>query len=255
MVEAIVTGDFQDGDADATRDLGGFFLMERAGDRDGDDATSEGIFAFEGGVTATDVSEGDLVRVLGTVCEALRPDPIEVREIRVEEAGAADPLSLAVETTLPDADGREALEGMLVTVTEALTFSESFDYEDFGEATFTSGGPVYQYSQLNAPDAAGNAAYRAEVADRTILIEDGLNGRRDDGDPILQPDGEPFTFSDGVRMGQSVTGLTAIVISGSAITACACPRRRPSSWTPRPTPSPTPPWTSAATTRSPASTC
>ena len=215
VIEAIVSGDFQTGDGDETRNLDGFFLMEEAADRDGDAATSEGLFAFEGGATATDVSEGDRVRVVGTVVERFGLTTIEVREIRVEETGAvADLASLAVETELPDVEGREALEGMLVTVTEPLTFTESFDLENFGEATLSTDGPVYQYSQLNAPDAAGNAAYLEEVADRTILIEDGLNGRRGDGDPILQPDGEPFSFGDDVRMGQSVTGLTAIVDYG-----------------------------------------
>lgn len=215
VVEAVVTGDFQTGDGDATRNLDGFFLMEQTADRDGDAATSEGLFAFEGGVTATDVAEGDLVRVLGTVVERFGLTTIEVQEIRIEQPGAvADVKSLAVETALPDLEGREALEGMLITVNETLTFSESFDLENFGAATLSTDGPVYQYSQLNTPDAAGNAAYQEEVADRTILIEDGLNGRRGDGDPILQPDGQPFTGTDGIRMGQSVTDLTAIVDFG-----------------------------------------
>ena len=214
VVEAVVTGDFQTGDGDATRDLGGFFLMERVADRDGDAATSEGLFAFEGGPTATDVTEGDVVRVLGRVVERFGMTSIEVEAIRVEAAGAVDPLSLAVTTPLPGVEGREALEGMLVTFDEPLTFTESFDYEVFGEATLASGGQVYQYTQRNAPDAEGNAAYRAEVADRTIVIEDGLSGRRQDLDPILQPDGEPFSDAADARMGQSVDGLTAILDYG-----------------------------------------
>ncbi|MCV3272127.1 ExeM/NucH family extracellular endonuclease [Roseobacter sinensis] len=213
VVEAIVTGDFQNGDGDSFRDLGGFFLMEETDDQDDSTATSEGIFAFEGGGDLlSDVEDGDKVRVLGTVIERFGKTTIEVREIRVEEAGAVDPLSLAQSIELPDLDDREAYESMLVTVDEALTFSESFDYEDFGRAVLTSDGPVYQYSQLNTPDVAGNAAYLEEVANRTIAIDDGTNTQRGDFDPITLPDGSLVEGPvDGVRMGQSVDGLTAIM--------------------------------------------
>ena len=214
VVEGIVTGDHQDGDADAFRSLGGFFVMEEAEDFDADAATSEGIFALDGDL-GTDVEAGDRVRVLGTVVERFGKTTIEVAEVRVEEAGAvADPLSLAVETALPAVEDREAIESMLVAFTEPLTFVESFDLEQFGEATLASGGPVFQFSQLNEPDPDANAAYQAEVADRTVTIDDGTDGRREDGDPILQPDGEPFSVAEGVRMGQDLVDLTAIVDFG-----------------------------------------
>ncbi|MDF1727093.1 MAG: ExeM/NucH family extracellular endonuclease [Sulfitobacter sp.] len=212
IVEAIVSGDFQNGDADATRDLQGFFVMEELEDRDGNDATSEGLFIYEGGTTATDVAAGDRVQVTGVVVERFGQTVIEPTSITVVEQGAVSDLTtLAVTTDLPDVAGREALEGMLVQIDEPLTFSESFDYEEFGEATFTTDGPVYQYSQLNDPNAAGNAAYQQEVADRSIVIEDGLAGRRGDGDPILYPDGTVASFADGLRMGQSFDDLLGIV--------------------------------------------
>ena len=50
-VEAIVVGDFQNGDGDVSRELGGFFLQEENADADADAATSEGIFVFEGNAT------------------------------------------------------------------------------------------------------------------------------------------------------------------------------------------------------------
>ena len=212
VVEGIVTGDFQTGDADAFRDLGGFFLMEEDGDRDADAATSEGVFVSEGdGASALDVEDGDRVRVLGTVVERFGRTTIDVSEARVEAAGAvADPLTLAVSTALPGVAGREALEAMLVTVDEPLTFSESFDYEDFQTATLSVDGPVYQYTQQNAPDADGFAAYEAAVADRLVLIDDGTDGRRADFDPILAPDGTPIADPSAFRMGTSVEDLTAI---------------------------------------------
>lgn len=211
VVEAIVTGDFQTGDADAFRDLGGFFLMEERADFDTDDATSEGLFAFEGGAAEMDVAAGDRVRVSGTVVERFGKTSIEVDEIRIEErAAVTDVLSLAVETALPTLESREALESMLVDTAEPLTFTESFDYEAFNQGMLAADGPVYQYTQLNAPDVEGNAAYLEEVADRTIAIDDGRNTARDDLGPILEPDGDPFSLASGVRMGQDFD-LTAIM--------------------------------------------
>ncbi|WP_204318734.1 ExeM/NucH family extracellular endonuclease [Pseudooceanicola aestuarii] len=213
IVEAIVSGDFQNGDADATRELGGFYLMEEQADRDGNDATSEGIFAYEGaGDLLVDVAEGDQVRVTGTVVERFGMTTIEVTAVTVVDTGVVTDLAdLAVTTALPAVEDREAVEGMLLDIDEPLTFSESFDYEDFGEALFTAGGPLYQYSQTNTPDSDGNAAWLEEMADRSIVIEDGLNGARVDGAPIYWPDGTPISFDDMVRMGQEFSDVLGIM--------------------------------------------
>ena len=64
--QGIVTGDFQDGDADDSRNLGGFYVQGAA---DGNAATSDGIFIFDGNSPSTDVKAGDIVRVEGTVKE------------------------------------------------------------------------------------------------------------------------------------------------------------------------------------------
>ena len=70
-VEAIVVGDFQDGDDDTMRNLRGFFLQEEDADADNNEFTSEGIFVYEGnGDFIVDVTVGDLVQVTGTVTES-----------------------------------------------------------------------------------------------------------------------------------------------------------------------------------------
>lgn len=66
-VSAIVVGDFQTGDADNSRNMGGFYLQEEESDSDDDDSTSEGIFIYEGSTIMVDVKLGDLVEVTGTV--------------------------------------------------------------------------------------------------------------------------------------------------------------------------------------------
>ena len=58
--EAIAAGDFQ-----GSTGLGGFFLQEEDIDSDGNAATSEGLFVFQGSNT-TAVSIGDKVRVMET---------------------------------------------------------------------------------------------------------------------------------------------------------------------------------------------
>ncbi|MDH3750429.1 MAG: hypothetical protein OEU40_07525, partial [Gammaproteobacteria bacterium] len=63
-VEGIVTGDFQDGDTDSARNLGGFFVQNVP---DADFATSDGVFVFDGNNPVVGVSAGDVVRVTGTV--------------------------------------------------------------------------------------------------------------------------------------------------------------------------------------------
>lgn len=68
-VEAVVVGDFQNGDADGSRDLRGFYLQEEDTDADADGATSEGVFVFDDATPAVDVNFGDVVRVTGTVAE------------------------------------------------------------------------------------------------------------------------------------------------------------------------------------------
>ncbi|MEP5761051.1 MAG: ExeM/NucH family extracellular endonuclease [Litoreibacter sp.] len=214
VIEAIVTGDFQDGDADDSRNLSGFYVMEEDADHDGDASTSEGLFIDEFGLgTLTDVNQGDKVRVLGVVSENFGKTRIIVQEIViVEEDSSATVTAASVDLSVTAANDLEAFESMLVNFEEPLTFSESFDYEAFGALTLTAGGPVFQYSQLNAPDVAGNTAYQEEVASRSILLEDGISGSRSDFDPITEPDGDVIAGpTDGIRMGQSVSNLTAIV--------------------------------------------
>ncbi len=124
IVEAIVVGDFQNGDADGKRNLGGFYLQEELTDSDGNALTSEGIFVFGG---AGDVQIGDRVRVTGDGQRVLRPDPAQRQDRRrsSRRSAVADVNTLAVDIDLPaiavtmNQNGAfqpdlEAYEGMLV---------------------------------------------------------------------------------------------------------------------------------------------
>lgn len=217
VIEVVVTGDYQDGDADTFRDLGGFFAMEEPEDFDADTSTSEGIFVDDSGLSSPlDVSEGDIVRVVGIVQEEFGRTVLVASQIRVEVAGAYEDIAdLAVETELPGLADREAFESMLVEITDTLTITESFDYEQFGEVTVSSEGVLYQYSQLNTPDVAGNAANDAFVADNTIQIDDGTDGGRNDFDPLFEPDGDLIGgVADGPRLGQDLEPIVGLMDFG-----------------------------------------
>ena len=60
-VRGQVTGDFQEGDGDDLRNLGGFYLQDGPPDSDFD--TSDGVFVFDGDTPPLDVDVGDVVEV------------------------------------------------------------------------------------------------------------------------------------------------------------------------------------------------
>ncbi|GJD95951.1 ExeM/NucH family extracellular endonuclease [Methylobacterium iners] len=215
-IEAIVVGDFQNGDADGRRNLGGFYLQEEASDSDGNALTSEGIFVYEGsGNLRANVNEGDRVRVTGTITEFNGETQFVVSSaaaIQVVAPGAvADVSTLATVLNLPAAGATgsvtagfqpdlEAYEGMLVTIPQTLTVTEQFNLDRFGEIELyagegdglagaideTAGNRPYSYTQTNDPSAAGYAAHLQSIGARTVVYDDGLNAQNQ---PIENLDG------------------------------------------------------------------
>jgi predicted extracellular nuclease len=189
-IEAIVTGDFQDNDADTGRNLGGFFVQ---GSDDGDPATSDGIFVYDGGNPTTDVKPGDVVTITGTVREFFGETQLDADSVTVTGTGSAQPLVI----NLP-ADDFERYEGMLVEFPQTLTVSQLRFFERFGEMLLSEGGRKFAYTNLNAPSVAGFSSHVENVAARRILLDD---GRRDQN---------PGTLPS-VRNGDEVSGLTGVV--------------------------------------------
>ncbi|MDJ0906589.1 MAG: ExeM/NucH family extracellular endonuclease [Woeseiaceae bacterium] len=189
-LEAVVTGDFQDNDDDTGRNLGGFYVQ---GASDGNPATSDGIFVFDGPSPATDVSPGDLVTVTGTVKEFFGETQIQADTVTVTGAGSVQPTVV----NLPAGDF-ERYEGMLVVFPQTLTVSQLRFFERFGEMLLSEGGRKFAFTNLNAPSVAGYEAHQAVVEARRVLLDD---GRRDQN---------PGTVLS-VRNGDEVTGLTGVV--------------------------------------------
>lgn len=220
-IEAIVVGDFQNGDADERRNLGGFYVQEEDADADTDPATSEGLFVFEDGNTATDVSLGDLVQVTGTIGEFSGETRIgTITDITVISSG--NPLPTAASITLtPNGpttlDGRgepqpdlEAFEGMRVRLPERLSITEGFQLERFNEIKLNQGERLQQFTQNNAPDPAGFAAHLQNIGSRTIVYDDGLSVQNT---PIGNLDGfgPVFNTARDLRFGDTIENLSGVL--------------------------------------------
>ncbi|QDL90492.1 ExeM/NucH family extracellular endonuclease [Paroceanicella profunda] len=218
MLRAVVTGDFQNGDADDSRNLGGFYLQEEDADADGDARTSEGIFVYDGAF-GTDVQVGDVVSVVGTVSEYFGLTELTaLSSVTVESSGNALPTAAAIDLstvgTMVDAGGDvvpdlEFAEGMLVSFTESLTITEMFNLDRFNEIRLVQGDRPMQYTQTHAPDAAGYAAYLEEVGQHSITYDDGLSVQNA---PITNLDGfDPFTTATAPSMGDTIGTLTGVL--------------------------------------------
>ena len=218
-VEAVVTGDFQTGDADDSRDLGGFYLQEEDADADADAASSEGVFVFDGTSPATDVSVGDVVRVTGTVTEFFGETQIgNITGVSVLSSDAPLPgaavVSLPAAATTLDQDGDvqpdlEAREGMRVTFADTLTVNEMFQLDRFNEIKLVQGPRPEQFTQLNAPDVAGFAQHLQDLGARQITYDDGLNQQNASIDNL---DGfAPFSDATAVSMGDTIDGLSGVL--------------------------------------------
>ena len=206
-VEGVVTGDFQDFDANRQENLGGFYIT---GEPDGDEQSSDGIFVFDGNGRRTDVSTGDRVSVTGEVVEFFGETQLHSDSLTVTGRGEVQPVTLFdTAGTMMNSDGYpvadlERFEGMLVQFTKTLTVSDTFGLDRFGAIVLTSGGRAFQFTNQSRPSVAGYSDYQRELARRSIVMDD---GRRDEN---LRP--VRYLRADKpVRVGDRVTNLTGVL--------------------------------------------
>ncbi len=208
-VRGVVTGDFQENDADRRRNLGGFYI---AGAPDGSDESSDGVFVFDGNNPSTDVDVGDSVDVEGTVTEYFGETQINASFVRVAGTSAveATAVSLPVARSITNSDGDliadlERFEGMLVEFPATLTVTRLRHLERFGELTLSQGGRLYQFTNGSAPDVAGYDAHKELNARRSIVLDDGLRNQNPDEVHYLDAGGSP---GYSIRLGDTIDGLT-----------------------------------------------
>ena len=220
-IQGVVTGDYQNGDADNGRNLQGFFIQEVAGD--GNPLTSDGVFVFQAdAILGVNVNVGDIVRVTGTVVESFGQTQVNVADsnagITIVSAGAFTPAQvlsqLAVDISLPTAGtisvgGRvipdlEFAEGMLVRIPQTVTITEASNLDSQGEVRVAVGGQATQFTQTNAPNQVGYQTYLNDVGSRSLLVDDGLNVSNPSPITFL---GNPVITTTAAQIGDSLSGL------------------------------------------------
>lgn len=216
-LEAIVVADLQSG-------MGGFFVQEEDADADADPLTSEGLFIFN---SAVNVNVGDKVRITGTVIE-FSSSGITLTEISpassitVLSSGNTLPTAAVLDLPVATVASLEAFEGMRVTVPETLTVTDTGTDTDglqrFGEVLLAAAGGnnepstdarLDQFTQFHAPSVSGNAAYQAQNALRSIVLDDGSTTSYPGS--YLGRDGLPLSATNTLRGGDTVTGLTGVL--------------------------------------------
>ncbi len=220
-ISAIVTGDFQDGaNGPIGSDLNGFFVQEEDVDADGDPFTSEGLFVFDGSDALVDVAVGDLVTVTGTVSEFFGMTQLRADTVTVVSSGVALPSPTEVDFPaqgfMVDDDGDfvvdlEAVEGMLINIPTAMTITEMFNLDRFGEYRVASGDRPQQFTQTNAPDVAGFEAHQQDLAARELVLDDGRSDQNPETIEIIDGNDGVLTAEDSFRMGDQLTNLTGVV--------------------------------------------
>ena len=182
VIRGVVTADFTSGGTTgipANQGLRGFFVEAITIDRDDDPLSSEGVFVFDGGATfAGEI--GDVVFVAGTPGEFGGVTQISASEIGACEDIAAE-LPAAAVLPLPLAPSSRAaalepLESMRVTH-EALTVTEFFQIEQFGEIRLSADGVLQTPTNIFEPGTPEAIALAAANAAATIILDDGRTGQ------------------------------------------------------------------------------
>lgn len=220
-VHGVVVGEYS-----ADDQLTGFYIQSTNAAADGDAATSDGVFVYLGDATGElpDVVEGDLVTLTGTVDEYFGQTQIDTLSSLTVEASDQLDLVSAARMVLPGTGSYEAeatyeqYEGMLVTIPQELFVSEFFELVRYGQVVLTEGERPFQYTQQNAPDVDGYAAYLEELGKTQIILDDDNNadsGYTGDDDTIAYGDGD-LSVDNYFRGGDSITDLTGVLTWGWA---------------------------------------
>jgi len=232
VVEGVVVGSFQI-DPNGNNPLGGYFVQEEDGDRDGNADTSEGIFVFD---TVNTVNVGDVVRVKGSVKEQF--DLTEIESVSDFVVCPTSAIASAASVTLPlnDSAELESVEGMLVSFEQTLYVTNHFNLGRFGEVDLTSDiDRLFTPTQITEPGLLA-VAQQMENDLARIQIDDGLTT----SNPVPPP---PYIADDGtLRAGDSITGLLGVMSYSfgsyevQPVQAVDFVRENPRSATPEPVP-------------------
>ena len=214
-IEGLVAGDFQ-----ASAQLKGFFVQEETAEFDGDPATSEGIFVFEGASSLLDVAVGDKVRLSGTISEygdrtVGTGTLTELSSLSLLQTCTSGNAVTPVPVTLPETvnGDLERYEGMLVNIASPMTISQNYFVGRYGQMTLSSNGRMYQSTNVFDPGSPAQIALADENTRRTLILDDGKAGVRcgDNPNPVPYLGGPPPAV---IRAGDTVSNLIGVLDYG-----------------------------------------
>lgn len=209
-VQGVVVGDYEG----ASPALRGFYLQDSG---DGNPATSDGIFVFNGDHNLVEV--GDVVQVSGTAGELQGQTQIggSVTVIDCGSTQAVTPVDLALPLapTVNGVDSLERVEGMLVRLPQTLYVTEHFQLGRFGQVVVSSGDRLYQPTQLFPPGGVGSQGAAQQQANNLnrLIVDDTLNNQNPD--PIrFGRNGAPLSADNTLRGGDTVVNLVGVLTYG-----------------------------------------
>lgn len=201
-VQGVVVGDFEG----ASPTLRGFYLQSLVGD--GDPATSEGLFVFNGNNNT--VAVGQVVRITGAVAEfqgQTQITPASPAAIVACGTGSVDPTDMLL--PFPDTAFAERYEGMLVRLPQTLSVTEHFQLGRFGQVLLSVNGRQQQPTNVVAPGAAAVALEAANQLGR-IILDDALQAQNPD--PIVfGRGGQPLAAGNTLRGGDTTSGIVGVM--------------------------------------------
>ncbi|MGZ7901221.1 ExeM/NucH family extracellular endonuclease [Pseudomonas aeruginosa] len=201
-IEGVVVGDFQN-----ASELKGFYVQQEDATVDGDPATSEGIFVYDGG-NGSDVKLGDRVRVTGQVREFNGlTELVGPLQVSVLASGVALPTPAGISLPLASADALERYEGMRVQLRQTLTVNEVYNLGRYGEVLLSSGGRHMTPTNVVAPGEQAKAMQARNDLDR-ILLDDGRSGQNPD--PIRYPAPELSAYNS-LRVGDRTSAIDGVL--------------------------------------------
>lgn len=229
VIEGIVVGDYQ---GDSTNSLRGYFVQEEDSDTDGNPATSEGIFVFDGNNGTPDVHVGDRVRVTGTPVEFFNMTQLGTltnTQVCATNQAIPTPASLTLPVpNVPNGDITaattainnyyEAFEGMLVTIPSSLKVSEYFELERYGQLVLSQGGRIPTFTSVSNPGTSGLIDHNITLAKRQIILDDNNNVQNfyvssyatTNNIPLPYPTGG-LSLTNRFRGGDTITNLTGVL--------------------------------------------
>lgn len=199
--KGVVIGDFEGGGS-----LRGFYLQDPIGDDN--PLTSDGIFVYRGD-TADSVQVGQTVQVSGTVNEAFGQTQLNLSEMTILDSGFTSIQPSSITLPFSSSNEPERYEGMLVRLDQTLTVTDTYFLGRFGQVTLSSGGRLYQPTQLTLPGESAILLQQANDLNR-ILLDDALQTQNPDPIPFGRGR-QSLTAVNTLRSGDTVSGLSGVM--------------------------------------------